>query len=381
MLLVTGATGNVGRELVGQLSAAGLPSRALIRRPEQARWLPAGVSGVVGDLGRPETFADELVGVTAIHLLAGYDNLDALLAAARAAGVRRIVLQSSSSVPSGDLSNAVARYHILAERAIRDSGLGWTFLQPNSFMTNTLEWRGQLAAGGTITAAFPDVAVATVDPADIAAVSLQALTSDAHAGHSYRLSGPAALRPADRVAILARVLDRPLRFRGLSDAEARAEMEATMPTQYVDAFFSFFATGTIDETTVHPTVEEVVGRPPRTFEQWARAHAAAFGSALNRVGERRSNGSGWGRARRAHGRRFRSRCEYIRFAASREGRDVKSTVLAPFACASRTAAIVRARPMPRPRAASSTTTSSIQARTPVGIRNKARVSVPTIAPR
>jgi uncharacterized protein YbjT (DUF2867 family) len=204
------------------------------------------------------------------------NHLDALLSAASEAGVRRIVLQSSSSVPSGDLDNSVARYHILTERAIRSSGLKWTFLQPNTFMTNTFDWREQLAAGDTVRAAFADVAVATIDPADIAAVSVQALSTDANAGRSYRLSGPEALRPADRVEILGRVWQRELRFEPLSDEQARVEMTAAMPAEYVDAFFSFFVDGTIDETTVQPTVQKLLARPLASFEQWTQAHAGPF---------------------------------------------------------------------------------------------------------
>jgi uncharacterized protein YbjT (DUF2867 family) len=273
MILVTGATGNVGGELTRALARAGERVRALIRQETD---LPAGVEGFVGDLNRPETLDDAFVGVRGIHLLAGYQDMPGFLARARSAGVERVVMQSSSSVPSGDMSNAVARYHILAERAVRDSGLAWTFLQPNSFMSNTLQWVPQLAAGDVVRAGFPDVPVSTIDPFDVAAVSAAALTGDGHAGRSYRLSGPEALKPADRVRILAAVLGRDLRFEGQSDEETRAEMSAAMPTEYVDAFFSFFADKTIDETTVRPTVEEILGRPPRTFEQWATAHAGAF---------------------------------------------------------------------------------------------------------
>jgi uncharacterized protein YbjT (DUF2867 family) len=276
MILVTGARGNVGRELVGQLAAAGRPVRALVRRAEDADALPAGAEFAVGDLNRPETLVDALAGATAIHLLAGYDGLPELLAAAREAGARRVVLQSSSAAPTADMGNAVARYHILSERAVRESGLAWTLLQPNTFMTNTLDWVAPLAGGDVVRAAFPDVAVATIDPADIAAVSAAALATDAHAGRMYRLSGPEALRPADRARILGQVLGRKLRFEGLSNDEARAEMTAAMPAEYVDAFFSFFVDGAVDETTVHPTVWELLGRPPRTFAQWATAHADAF---------------------------------------------------------------------------------------------------------
>jgi uncharacterized protein YbjT (DUF2867 family) len=276
MILVTGATGNVGDELVRALVAAGEPVRALIRREGDRARLPEGAEGVVGDLNVPASLGPALAGVSAVHLLAGYPNLSSLLAAARTAGVRRVTLQSGSSALTGDLDNAVSRYHILSERAIRESGLAWTFLQPNSFFSNTLQWVEQLRAGDTIRAPFANVRVAGIDPYDIAAVVAAALTTNAHEGRTYRLSGSEALLPADRVAILARVLGRDLRFEAQSDDEARAEMSASMPPEYVDAFFSFFVDGTIDETTVLPTVEEVLGRPPRTFEQWARLHADAL---------------------------------------------------------------------------------------------------------
>jgi uncharacterized protein YbjT (DUF2867 family) len=276
MILVTGATGNIGAQLVRALAEAGEGVRALIRRDSDRAGLPADVEGVIGDLNRPETLAGALAGVRGVHLLSGYQDMPGLLAEIRRAGVEHVVLQSSSAVPGGDMGNAVARYHILSEAAVRESGVAWTFLQPNSFMSNTLQWASQLQSGDVVRAPFAEVRVATIDPVDVAAVSAQALTSAGHEGRSYRLSGPESLLPADRVAVLAEVLGRDLRFEGQSDAEARAEMSAAMPAEYVDAFFSFFADGTLDESQVLPTVQEITGGPPRSFEQWATTHADAF---------------------------------------------------------------------------------------------------------
>jgi uncharacterized protein YbjT (DUF2867 family) len=115
-----------------------------------------------------------------------------------------------------------------------------------------------------------------VDPADVGAVAAAALTEDGLAGRSLRLSGPEALTPAEQVAILGEGLGRPLRFEAVPDDEARATMEAQMPKPYVDAFFAFFADGTLDETTVWPTVEDVLGRPPGTFAAWVSANAHRF---------------------------------------------------------------------------------------------------------
>jgi uncharacterized protein YbjT (DUF2867 family) len=143
-------------------------------------------------------------------------------------------------------------------------------------MTNALGWIEQLRAGDLVRAPFAEVAMAVIDPYDIAAVAAVALVDGGYEGQALRLTGPEALRPADRVRMLGEALGRDLRFEGQSDEEARAEMSASMPARYVDAFFSFYVDGKLDESVVLPTVEEACGRPPRTFPQWAAAHADAF---------------------------------------------------------------------------------------------------------
>jgi uncharacterized protein YbjT (DUF2867 family) len=276
MIFVTGATGNAGGAVVRALVGEGKPVRALVRADADAMRLPPGVDVAVGDLNRPETLRPHLRGVEAGFLLSGYDGIGDTLALMRDAGVARVVLLSSSAAPSGSLDNAVARYHVLSERAVRRSGLPWTFLQPNSFMSNTFDWIPQLRRGDTIRAPFATVPVATIDPDDVGAVAVVALTSSGHERREYRLSGPEALLPEDRVAVLARVLGRDLRLEPLSNEEARAELRRRMPLQYVHAFLSFFAWAGLDESEVLPTVEELTGRPPRSFEAWAEDHADAF---------------------------------------------------------------------------------------------------------
>jgi uncharacterized protein YbjT (DUF2867 family) len=275
MILVTGAAGNAGGAVVRSLLDAGVGVRALVRSGS-ASAVPSGAEPVFGDLNRPDTLRAAIAGVSAVFLLSGYEGIAETLAEMRGAGVERVALLSSSAAPGGDMNNAVARYHILSEQAVRASGLPWTFLQPNSFMTNTLQWVPQLREGDLIRAPFANVRVATIDPDDVGAVAAKALTSDGHEGHTYRLSGPESLLPADRARVLARVLGRELAFEGQSNDEARAEMSQSMPPQYIDAFFKFFAEGDLDESHVLPTVEKVTGRPPRRFEQWAAANAEAF---------------------------------------------------------------------------------------------------------
>ncbi|MET7334938.1 NAD(P)H-binding protein [Nonomuraea sp. NPDC005650] len=275
MILVTGATGNTGSELVAALAQEGQRVRALVRDP-QVVTLPPGVQPVTGDLNRPDSLADALIGVRGVFLLPGYADMPGLLAHMRRAGVERVVLLSGGSAALADMSNAISRYMTLSERAVREAGVAWTFLRPRAFMSNALRWLPQLRAGDLVRVPFAGVAAAAIDPADIAAVAARALTGDGHEGRIYELTGPDSLLPADQVAVLAKVLGRDLRCEGLPDEEARAQMEASMPAEYVDAFFSFYADGTLDESQVLPTVREVTGHPPRTFEQWAEAHAEAF---------------------------------------------------------------------------------------------------------
>jgi uncharacterized protein YbjT (DUF2867 family) len=254
---------------------AGHQVRALVRRLEQST-LPSGVEGVVGDLNQPKTLSAALVGVHRVFLLSGYQNMPGVLAEMRRAEVKQVVLLSSGCVVGGSMSNAIARYGILSEAAVRESGVPWTILRPSGFMSNALQWVPQLRVGDVVRAPWSDVRIAAIDPFNIAAVAAVALTASGHEGQSYRLTSPEPLLPADEVRVLAKVLGRDLCFEEQSDIEARAEMSRTMPVEYVDAFFRFFSDGEYDDSRVLPTVQDITGKRPRTFEQWALAHAEAF---------------------------------------------------------------------------------------------------------
>jgi uncharacterized protein YbjT (DUF2867 family) len=236
MILVTGATGNVGGEVVRALAEQGQEVGALSRKPPQVPW-PDGVQSVIGDLGEPDSFAASLPGVTAAFLMAGYPNEADLLRRLAEAGAQRVVLLSANSAVHGDLENVVSRYHVLSERAVRESDLGWTLLRPVSFMSNTLQWTGQLQDGDQVEEPFADVPVAVIDPGDIAAVAAQALITGDHDGATYRLTGPQRLYPSDRAQILSTVLGRSIRFLPQDDDTARATLRARMEPPYIDAFF------------------------------------------------------------------------------------------------------------------------------------------------
>jgi uncharacterized protein YbjT (DUF2867 family) len=259
MILVTGATGNVGGAVVEALRAAGQDVRAVSRRDRV-------------DLNDPATVP--FAGTTAAFFMSGY--APGLFTAAKDQGVERAVLLSGSSAENGDRANAVSRYMMDSEHALKASGLAHTILRPHAFFSNALRWLPQLRAGDVIREAFPEVPTSAIDPADIAAVAAAALTGDDHAGRTYRLTGPEALKIADRVRILGEALNRPLTLDPFTDEEAREDMSKSMPPEYVDAFMAFYTGGTLDESMVLPTVEQVTGRPPRSFAAWAAEHAHEF---------------------------------------------------------------------------------------------------------
>lgn len=269
--LVTAATGNIGGATLRALLERGAPVRAVSR--SEREW-PEGVEGIVADLGDPDGLREAAAGVRGAFLMSGYPSEAGVLEALPRDA--HVVLLSSGSVPGGSADNAVTAYHLKSEQAVRASGHPWTMLQPNSFMSNALRWKEQLASGDKIRLPFADVPIAMVDPEDVGAVAAAALTEAGHDGSSHRLSGPEALRPEEQVAIVGEALGRPLAFEAQPDDEARAEMSAQMPAEYVDAFFAFFREGTSDETTVWPTVTDVLHRPPGTLAAWARANAERF---------------------------------------------------------------------------------------------------------
>jgi uncharacterized protein YbjT (DUF2867 family) len=275
MILVTGATGNVGGEVVAALAGREEGVRALARDPAGAA-LPAGVDVVQGDLELPESLTPALDGARAVFLLGGWGDMPGLLRSFGRAGIEHVVLLTSRCVVGGMADNAITRMWLGSEAAVRNSGLAWTILRPSGYHANALRWRAQLRQGDIVRAPWPYIAVAAIDPADIAAVAAVVLTGPGHEGAAYSLSGPEPLTPGDQVATLAAVLGRPLRYEPLSDEQARAEMAPDTPAPYIDAFFRFYSGGEFDDSAVLDTVARMTGRPPRSFAQWARAHAAAF---------------------------------------------------------------------------------------------------------
>jgi uncharacterized protein YbjT (DUF2867 family) len=275
MILVTGATGNVGGEVVNALAARGDDVRAVVRDPARAS-PPAGVELVQGDVELPESLTPALDGARAVFLLGGWGDMPELLRRIERARVQHVVLLTSRCVIGGRADNPVTRMWLDSEAAVRESGVAWTVLRPSGYHSNALRWRPQLQRGDAVRAPWPNVSIAAIDPADIAAVAATVLTEPGHEGAAHTLSGPEPLTPADQIETLAGVLARPLRYEPLSDEPARAQMAADTPAPFIDAFFRFYSEGEFDDSPVLDTVEQITGHSPGRFEQWARAHAYAF---------------------------------------------------------------------------------------------------------
>ena len=275
MILITGATGNVGSEVIAALLPAQAGHiRVLTRNPGAV--FPDGTQKVVADLADSD-LAPVLDGVHAVFLLTDGLNIAAhdrrVVAAAQRAGVERIVKLSVRSV-GHDATDPITTVHRAGEQATRDSGLGWTFLRPTAYMSNALNWAAMIAADQVVHAPFAAGRAAVVDPADIAAVAAVCLTHDSHNHRLYELTGPEPLSPPDQVAILSQVLGRDLQYAETDPADTLAQwVSYGMPEELAHASIEQFRS-TLEPYNSEPTgdITEVTSRPARSFSDWAQAH-------------------------------------------------------------------------------------------------------------
>jgi uncharacterized protein YbjT (DUF2867 family)/ketosteroid isomerase-like protein len=259
-ILITGATGNIGRHVVAGLRERGAAVRTMSRT--------AGAATVTGDLTRPATLHIALSDVDSAFLLWPFMSADGITAVADviAQHARRVVYVSALSAATGGVWAEV-------EDAIRGTGLEWTFLRPGGFATNTLEWAPAIRAGRPARLPFPGAGRALIHEADIADIAVLALTEDGHAGRTYPLTGPAVLTQAEQVRVLGEVAGRPATVEELTPAQARTGMSA-WAGDYADAALAYWQSLVDHPEPVLTTYEELTGRPARTFAQWARDHAA-----------------------------------------------------------------------------------------------------------
>lgn len=264
-VLVTGATGNTGRHVVAELVRRGEHVRALTRNPSAAK-LPAGVELVEGTHTAPETLTDAFEGVTRLHITvtAGLADVGAdLVKRAVDAGVRRMTIVWGGYVGP-------------TEQAMAESGVEWTRLEPQEFMSNALTWADSVRADGVVREPF-DLPSAVVHEGDIGAVAATALVEDGHSGKVYNLTGPEALTTSERIAILGSGVGRDIALERITRQQAidrlLADGVSVADAEYVVGWHS---DPPVEARTVVDTIEKVTGRPARTFAQWVAEHADRF---------------------------------------------------------------------------------------------------------
>ncbi|MFC9434409.1 SDR family oxidoreductase [Nocardia sp. NPDC057030] len=281
MILITGATGTIGSEIVRQLAARGEQVRALTRDPARAQ-LPAGVEVVRGDYHDPASITAAATGVDAAFIVGvlGPEYVDAdrtLIITARDAGVRRIV--KLSAIGTGeDRVGRVGAWHLPGERAVRASGVEWTILRPSSFASNTLSWADAIRNGQPVPSMTGTGQQGVIDPRDVSAVAVAALLSSGHAGRIYTLTGPELLTSADQAAVLAEVLGQPLEVVDVPNEAARDHMRAAgRSEEFIDGALAgqeYIRSG--GNAVVTDDLRRALGRAPRTYAEWAADHAALF---------------------------------------------------------------------------------------------------------
>lgn len=275
-ILVTGATGNVGGAVVVQLHAAGVPVRALVRGEAD---FPEGVQAVRGDLGDPASLDAALEGIDSVFLVWPFlsaegapDTIDAIRKRAK-----RVVYLSSEGVGSEEPGEAITMFHTELERLIEASGLEWTALRPTGFASNTLGWAEEVRTTGAVRAPLATLARPLIHEADIAAVAVKALTTDALIGARPVITGLELVTHERQVALISEAIGRPVRFVEVTLEEAAEQMMAAgYPAELVEAVVPAQAEMLDNPEPVNDEVRRITGSPARSFRQWAVDHAADF---------------------------------------------------------------------------------------------------------
>ena len=279
MILVTGATGNIGKELIPLLLEMGQSLRVLVRDERKVAHLDACVERAVGDLNDLDSLGPAMRGVERVFLVTFEKQQDIdIIEAAKHAGVKQIVKLSTLEATEHKIQ--VGKWHYEREEMIRASGLDWTFLRPGMFMSNSIDWWAESIKGqGSVF--FPGGKkgkVAPVDPRDVARVAAITLTQSGHSGQAYELTGSELFTIGEMVQVIATVLGKPIQYVDIPPIAAKVFMLKTgMDKTLVNALMEMLASLRRNEgAIVTGTVERVTGHSPRTFDAWCREHIQAF---------------------------------------------------------------------------------------------------------
>ncbi|WP_327090425.1 NAD(P)H-binding protein [Nonomuraea sp. NBC_01738] len=278
MILITGATGTIGSDVVLRLQERGVETRSMVRDLSRANG-PA----VLGDFADPASLRGAVEGVEAVLMVTpfspdlGAHDL-ALIEAATAAGVKKVVKLSAIGTGDSDDPDDVRTWHAHGERALMASGMAWTVLRPSTFATNAAGWADLVKSGAPIPNMTGEGAQGHIVPADVAAVAVEALTTAGHEGRAYTLTGPELLTTAGQVAAIAGATGLTIETSDVPIEAAKAGMLAAgAPAALADLAatgWAFVRDG--GNAILTTTVEDVLGRPAATFASWARANKALF---------------------------------------------------------------------------------------------------------
>jgi len=274
-ILVTGASGQVGRRVVEQLGDVNADIRASGRSPGAL----GAADAVYADLTEPETLPAALAGVSKVFLYAVPDGVEGFLAAAEKAGVEQVVLLSSQTVVDAiPERRPIMEMHRAVEEAIASSGIPYTFLRPENFATNILMWGWpeMIRADGVLRFPYPESHSDAIHEADIAAVAVKALTEPGHEGKSYFLTGPESITQREQLEIIGEAIGKPVRYEELTDAQAREALKPIVPEWVMDAVVGYWAHTDGVPAPITDEVLRITGAAPRSFKQWAADHAADF---------------------------------------------------------------------------------------------------------
>jgi len=280
-VLVTGATGRIGRAVIGQLRAASVPVRALTRRSAAAAALPADVEVITGDLTEPGSLDAGLRGAGAVFLVWTAPPATAPAVVERlAADARRVVFLSAPHQiphPFFQQPNPMAALYAEIERLIAATGLESTIIRPGVFASNSLHWWAPaIRAGHAVRWPYGAAETAPVDDRDVAAVAARTLYQDGYAGGDYVLTGPESLSQAEQVRIIGDVLGRRIAFQELSPDEFRRETAGSWPGPVVDMLLAAWGATIGQPAFITTAVSSILGSAPRSFRQWAAGQATAF---------------------------------------------------------------------------------------------------------
>jgi uncharacterized protein YbjT (DUF2867 family) len=280
-VLVTGATGRVGRVVIDLLIDAGVPVRALTHRSEAAATLPANVEVVSGDLTVPGSLEEGLRDVGAVFLVwtAPPTTVPAVVERLATYAKRVVFLSAPHKTPHPFFQqpNPMAVLYADIEQRIAAAGLESTIIRPGMFASNALFWWAPaIRADGVIRWPYGAAETAPVDDRDVATVAARTLYQDGHAGGDYVLTGPESLSQAEQVSIIADVLGRRITFEELSPDEFRRETEGSWPRPVVDMLLDAWGATIGRPAFVTSTVFDILGSAPRSFRQWVADHATAF---------------------------------------------------------------------------------------------------------